>query len=121
MPVDMVVYTTIFTLVVFLLFRFPGVWPKLELEGRVVDDRRGTAAAAIALAATGLLTLLVQFLMAPTHTIGGINYADVWHAVLSLLGAGLVLAGITVTVLSHDRARRNRWQRPRLAPLSLHR
>jgi hypothetical protein len=92
MPVDMVVYTTLLTLVVFLLFRLPGVWQKIGLERRDGGGKMGKAAAAIALAATGLLTLTVQFLMAPTHSIGSINYADVWHATLSMLGSAQLLA-----------------------------
>lgn len=87
MPVDMVVYTTVFTLAVLLLFRLPGVWQKIGYEIPRAGGKNPRAAATIALAATGLLTLSVQFLMAPTHVIGGINYADVWHLTLSLLGA----------------------------------
>lgn len=41
----------------------------------------------------GLLTLTIQFLMAPTHTIGGVNYADVWHTALNVIGGLLILAG----------------------------
>ena len=52
-----------------------------------------TTAAAIALVATGLLTLTIQFLMAPTHTIRGVNYADVWHGALTIIGGGLILMG----------------------------
>ena len=98
MPVDMVTYTTVLTLVVFLLFRAPGVWQKTGFEGGDASAKKGQAAAAIALAATGLLTLTVQFLMAPTHSIGGINYADVWHATLSVLGSAQLLAAGTMLV-----------------------
>jgi len=92
MPVDMVVYTTFLTLLVFLLFRLPGIREKIRFEGGDEGGQKGQAAAAIALAATGLLTLTVQFLMAPTHSIGGINFADVWHAALSALGCAQLLA-----------------------------
>jgi hypothetical protein len=98
MPVDMVVYTTILTLVVFLLFRLPGVQQKIGLERGDGGGKQGQAAAAIALAATGLLTLTVQFLMAPTHSIGGLNYADVWHVTLSVLGSAQLLAAGTMLV-----------------------
>jgi hypothetical protein len=36
--------------------------------------------------------------MAPTHSIGGINYADVWHATLSVLGGVQLLAVATMLV-----------------------
>jgi len=93
MPVDAVVYTTVLTLVVFLLFRIPGVWQGVDFEKPAGDKKTGKNAAAIAMAATGLLTLTIQFLMAPTHTIEGVNYADVWHVALTLIGGGLLIAG----------------------------
>ncbi len=94
MPVDMVVYTTVMTLIVFLLFRIPGVWQGVDYEKPAAEKKTGRQAAAIALGASGLLVLSIQFIMAPTHSIDGINYADVWHTALTLVGSGLVLAGI---------------------------
>jgi len=104
MPVDMVVYTTLLTLIVFLLFGLPAVRQKVGLERGDNGGTKGPAAAAIALAATGVLTLTVQFLMAPTHSIGSINYADVWHAALSVLGCSQLLAAGTMLV--------RRWYAP---------
>ena len=98
MPVDMVVYTTVLTLVVFLLFKLPGIWQAINFEKPSGNDQMGRTAAAIVLAANGLLTLTIQFLMAPTHTIGGINYANVWHITLSLLGVGLILVGVVTAI-----------------------
>jgi len=94
MPVDMVAYTTVLTLIVFLLFRIPGVWQGVDFEKPAAEKKTGRQAAAIALGASGLLVLSIQFIMAPTHSIDGINYADVWHTALTLIGLGLVLAGI---------------------------
>jgi hypothetical protein len=93
MPVDAVVYTTVLTLVVFLLFRIPGIWQDVDFEKPAGEKKTGKNAAAIALAASGLLALTIQFIMAPTHTIGGVNYADVWHVALTLIGGGLLIAG----------------------------
>jgi len=94
MPVDMVVYTTLLTLIVFLLLRIPGVWQGVNFEKPASEKKTGQQAAAIALGATGLLVLTIQFIMAPTHSLNGTNYADVWHTALTLVGSGLVLAGI---------------------------
>lgn len=94
MPVDMVVYTTVFTLVIFLLFRLPGVWQGIGFEKPAPGRKPDKTARAAALIATGLLTLTVQFMMAPTHTIGGVNYADIWHATLTMLGLAQALGGI---------------------------
>lgn len=85
MPVDMVVYTTAVTLAVFLLFRLPGLWNTMEWEAPAMRSTHGGSASAIALGLTGLLTLTVQFVMAPTHTWNGINYADVWHTALTAM------------------------------------
>ncbi|MBM3122567.1 MAG: hypothetical protein FJZ97_10360, partial [Chloroflexi bacterium] len=49
MPVDMVVYTTILTLVVFLLFRIPGVWQGVDFEKPAGGQKTGQQAAAFAL------------------------------------------------------------------------
>lgn len=32
--------------------------------------------------------------MAPTHTIGGVNYAAAWRAGLTAIGLGLIAAGL---------------------------
>lgn len=99
MPVDGVLYTNVLTLIVFLIFRIPGIWRAVNYEKPAGDQGSGKDAASIAMGAVGLLALTIQFMMAPTHTIGGINYADVWHATLSIIGSGLLVAGI-VTALS---------------------
>jgi hypothetical protein len=94
MPVDMVVYTTLLTLAVFLLIRLPGVWQQVNFDRSTGAGSGGANAAAIAVAASGCLVLTIQFLMAPTHTVAGVNYADVWHTTLSIVGGGLVLSGV---------------------------
>ncbi len=98
MPVDMVVYTTVVTLIIFLLFRIPGIWQGVNYEKPEGEKKTGKQVAAIALGVTGLLTLTIQFLMAPTHTIGGVNYADVWHTALTLIGLALILGGVATAV-----------------------
>jgi len=100
MPVDGVLYMNILTLVIFLLFRIPGIWQDVDYEKPDPGTNAGRNAAAIALGATGLLALTIQFLMAPTHTIGGINYSDVWHTVLTLIGCGLILIGAGTAIHS---------------------
>ncbi len=93
MPVDAVLYMNVLTLLVFLLFRTPGIWQGVNFERPAGDRLIGRHAAAIALVAVGLLALTIQFLMGSTHTIDGINYADVWHITLSILGGILIICG----------------------------
>lgn len=107
MPVDMVVYTTALTLAVFLIFRIPGVWQAIHFEQPRAPGKPNKAATAAALIATGMLTLTVQFMMAPTHTVDGVNYADVWHRTLTVLGTALAVAGVVSPVVSRSRTHRS--------------
>jgi hypothetical protein len=95
MPVDAVVYTTLLTLAIFLLFRLPGLWEKVNLGPSNRSDLTGGGLAAIM---TGASVLTAHLWAGPTHTFNGINYADVWHLPLSVLGWGLVLAGLGMAV-----------------------
>jgi hypothetical protein len=91
MPVDAVVYTAVLTLIIFLLFRIPGIWQGVDFsKGERKSNITAGGAAAIIL---GLMTLTIQFTMADTHTWNGINYADAFHFSLTLIGAALVLFG----------------------------
>jgi hypothetical protein len=105
MPVDMVVYTTLLTLIVFLLFRLPGIWQGVDFEKPGGEKETGQQAAAIALGATGVLVLTVQFIMAPTHTVAGVNYADAWHVVMSAVGLALMVAGVSLRLRGAARIR----------------
>ena len=65
----------------------------------------GPHAAAIALGLTGLLLLTIQFFMAPTHTIAGVNYADAWHVVMSAVGLALMAGGACLRLRGAARSR----------------
>ncbi len=101
MPVDGVLYTNVLTLLVFLLFRIPGIWQGINFEEPTDNQQASKNAVAFALIAVGLLCLTIQFLMTPTHTIGSINYANVWHMTLSTLGGSLILAGVISLLSTH--------------------
>jgi hypothetical protein len=93
MPVDAVVYVTVLTLAVFLILRIPLIWQGVNFEkGDRKSNRRAGGAAAILL---GLMTLTIQYTMAPTHTWNGINYANAFNALLTAAGLGLLLLGGT--------------------------
>lgn len=98
MPVDAVLYTNLLTMAVFLFFRLPGIRQGVDFERPAGGKQAGRQAAAIALAACGLLTLTIQFLMAPTHAIAGINYADIWRSALTLIGSGLILGAAALAI-----------------------
>lgn len=95
MPVDAVVYTTVLTLLLFLILRLPGLWQQIRFGQPDSTGTSGTAAGA-ALIVSGALALTIQYWMAGTHTFNGVNVADVWHIQLTLIGGLAVLAGIAV-------------------------
>ena len=84
---------SLIVLIYFLILRIPGLWEKVKYTARSQDDE-GNAGAAIAAIIGGALTLTVQYWAGPTHTMGGVNYADVWHTQLAVIGWALVLGGI---------------------------
>jgi uncharacterized membrane protein len=104
MPVDGVLYMNVLTLIIFLLFRLPGIWQGVNYERPEGEKKTGKQAAAFALGACGILSLTIQFLMAPTHTIGGVNYADVWHTTLTIIGVTLIFGGLATALYTRFEA-----------------
>jgi hypothetical protein len=91
MPVDAVVYTTVLTLVIFLLFRIPFIWQGVDfIKG---DTKSNLPAGGTAAVMLGIMTLTIQHMMASTHTWGGVNYADVFNTSMTVIGLGLLLMG----------------------------
>ena len=79
MPVDGVVYTTVLTLIVFLIFRIPKIWQGVDFSSEASRDETGPVAAAITLLVTGALTLTVQYWAGPSHTWDGTNWAGAFQ------------------------------------------
>lgn len=91
MPVDAVVYTTVLTLVLFLLFRIPFIWEGVNFaRGDAKSSGLAGGAAAILL---GLLTLAVPYMMASTHTWNGVNYSDAFNVMMTGIGLACLLFG----------------------------
>jgi hypothetical protein len=99
MPVDGVVYATVLTLIIFLIFKIPAVWAKVDFaKAKKKDSDIAGGAAAIV---CGAISLSIQVWMAPTHTIGGVNYGDAFHFTTTGIGWGLILLGLS-TILIHS-------------------
>ena len=96
MPVDAVVYTTILTLVVFLIFRIPGIWRGVNFDKGFNNGNTGGLAASITLILVGVSVLALPFMMTETHTFvaGGINWAATWSLPLNLIGFLLIVDGL---------------------------
>ncbi len=96
MPVDAVVYTTVLTLVIFLLFKIPTIWQGVDFaKAKAEKNKPAGGVAAILL---GIMTLTIQYSMATTHTWDGVNYADVFNASMTGVGIGLLLLGAAIFV-----------------------
>lgn len=98
-PNNMRVYLTAFTLVMFLLLRIPGVWQKVDFDRGAREGSAGTPIG-LAMMATGLLIMTVHIWAGPTHTMGGVNYADVWHNQLFLAGFSFLTLGGVILAIS---------------------
>ena len=91
MPVDAVVYMTVLTLVVYLLFRLPPVWKGVDYSKAPRKERRKTGGTAAIV--TGAASLSIQFVMASTHTWNGVNFADAFHTAMTVSGIALLVLG----------------------------
>ncbi|HAX71554.1 MAG TPA: hypothetical protein PK152_01290 [Anaerolineales bacterium] len=91
MPVDAVVYTTLLTMIIFLLFRIPYLWNGLNFNKG--SDKTSHIAGGSAAILLGLFTLTIQYTMASTHTWGGINFANAFNTTMLTVGSVLVLSG----------------------------
>ncbi len=101
MPVDAVVYTTLLTLIVFLLFRIPFIWQGVDFaKAKASQNKPAAGASAILL---GILTLTIQYTMASTHTWGGVNYAGAFTTSMTVVGLGLLLLGTGMAL--------NKWKK----------
>jgi hypothetical protein len=98
MPVDAVVYSAVFTLIVFLIFRIPFIWQGVNYEKPAGAKNDNGPAAAATLVLGGIMALTIQYMVGSSHTFGGINYADAFHLSMTLIGIGLILAGGLVTL-----------------------
>ncbi len=96
MPVDAVVYTTIFTLAIFLLFKIPAIWQGVDFtKAKASDNTKAGGTAAIVM---GLFTITIQYTMGSTHTWGGVNYADAFNTSMTMIGIGLLLLGAGIFI-----------------------
>lgn len=101
MPVDPIVYVSALTLLVFLIFRLPGVWQGIDFaHGRGKDNQMAGGMSAILL---GIITLTIQTSMSSTHTLGVVNYAEAFSLSMTIMGAGYLILGLGILSLMNFR------------------
>jgi hypothetical protein len=90
------VYTTLLTLIIFMIFKIPAIWQGVDFtKAKTSDNKKAGGAAAMMM---GLFTLTVQYTMGATHTWGGVNYADAFNTSMTVIGIGLLLFGAGIFV-----------------------
>jgi hypothetical protein len=99
MPTDGVVYFTVITLLVFLIFRIPALWREIDFS-KPAGKNTTINAAAFTLILCGTAVLTAPLWGAATHTFipGGVNWANAWPLQMNLAGSILCLAGIFLLV-----------------------
>jgi hypothetical protein len=92
-PANVKFYLNILTLVLFLIFRLPGVWNNLDFTGPggKTENKTGVGLAAIVI---GMLTLTIFMWAGPSHTFFNQNWTYVLFVPLILVGSGCTLWGI---------------------------
>lgn len=103
MPVDAVVYTTLLTLVIFLVFRIPSIWQLVDFSRGDARSNQGAGSAAAIL--LGVLCLTIQYTMGTTHTWNGVNYADAFNLTMSVFGMVCLLVGAGLILRKHKKQR----------------
>lgn len=95
MPTDGVVYVTVLTLIVFSIFKIPGIWQELHLDGTKPDDINRIATA-FTLLLCGIVVLTAPIWGASTHIFveGGQNWANAWPTQMNMIGILLLATGI---------------------------
>ena len=102
MPMDGVVYATLFTLIIFLLFRIPKIWQGVNYEDDNSEGKTGKHSAAITLLVTGFLTLTVQYWAGGTHTWGGTNWAETFEFTRIVIGLGQLFGSVVLFFLKNE-------------------
>ena len=91
MPVDPIVYVTVLTLILFLIFRIPAIWKGVDFTRQHSINRPGGRRSCLALCSHGAI------LMGPSHTWAE-DYADAFNGMMTGIGVACLVVGIMVMV-----------------------
>jgi hypothetical protein len=94
-PANVKFYLNLFTLIMFLALRIPGIWKRLDFHtpGGKAETKVGLGLAAIVI---GILTLTVFIWAGPSHTFFHENWTYVLQYPLVIVGIGTIGWGIKV-------------------------
>jgi len=96
MPVDAIVYTTLITLFVLLLFRLRSIREQINHVSTDAMDNSPQQASIIALLLSGLFTLTIPIWLGASHTWNNTNWAAAFPFITNGLGLLLVISGLVL-------------------------
>lgn len=91
-PANMKLYINVLTLLVFVLFRLPGIRDRVGFKSGDGADK--TTAAGLSAIVTGCVMLSTATWAGPSHTYQGANWVHLFQAPLDICGALLLAVGI---------------------------
>ena len=92
-PANMKLYTNMITLVLFLIFKAPGIREWVDFTSPATGVEESTAAAMVSMI-SGIVILTIFSWAGSSHTYMGENWVDVLQAPLILSGGFLLLSGV---------------------------
>ena len=90
-PANMKFYVNVFTLLIFLLLRLPGIRNRVHFTK---PDGTGEVAGGLTAVITGLLVLTTAQWVGASHMAGGMNWVLVLHEPLIGMGTALLILGL---------------------------
>lgn len=96
-PANVKLYTNLFTLILFLILRLPGIWEKINFSGPA-DKGENSLSGGLAAILSGTLVLTTFIWAGPSHTYQGVNWVFVLDNLLMGFGALLLVGGIGLMI-----------------------
>jgi hypothetical protein len=96
-PTNMKLYANALGLLIFLLYRLPGIWERIRFD-QPADSASQASNTGLAAILAGSLVFTTIFWAGPSHTYGGANWVDLLKLPLYVSGATLTLGGAALVL-----------------------
>ncbi len=96
-PVNMRVYLTVFTLIVFLLLRWPPLWARVDFTQSLKGKNSKTASGGTALMVCGVVVATTRWWVGASHIS---NWVEIPGNPLQVGGWGMVIIGIVMLLVA---------------------
>jgi hypothetical protein len=96
-PTNMRYYTTLFTVIFFLILTIPWIRQRVSMSGPWRTRGTGSTAGGVTAIVTGIIALTTPFWAGEPHTVDGSNLVYVFETPLMVFGWVVLFAGIALT------------------------